>query len=49
MLMRLERAGRRDAIQSNRVHWLDANRRWLEEIVASALASETDVCQETAG
>jgi Ser/Thr protein kinase RdoA (MazF antagonist) len=49
MLARLERVGLRDEIQSNRLHWLDANRRWFEDVVASALASQTDVCEETAG
>lgn len=48
MLTRLERAGRRDEIQSNRLHWLDDNRPWLEDVVASAMASQTDVCQEMA-
>lgn len=48
MLTRLERAGRSDEIQSNRLHWLDENRRWLEDVVASALAPEADACQETA-
>ena len=42
MLTRLERAGRRDEIQSNRLHWLDDNRRWLEDVVASGLAPQGD-------
>ena len=40
MLTRMERAGRRDVIQSNRLHWLDENRRWLEDVVASVLVSD---------
>jgi Ser/Thr protein kinase RdoA (MazF antagonist) len=40
MLTRLERAGRRDEIQSERLHWLDDNHRWLEDVVASALAAQ---------
>jgi Ser/Thr protein kinase RdoA (MazF antagonist) len=48
MLTRLERAGRRDEIQSNRLHWLDDNRRWLEDVVASGLASQADGYQERA-
>jgi Ser/Thr protein kinase RdoA (MazF antagonist) len=48
MLTRLERAGRRDEIQSNRLHWLDDNRRWLEDVVASGLAPQADGYQELA-
>jgi Ser/Thr protein kinase RdoA (MazF antagonist) len=48
MLTRLERAGRRDEIQSNRLHWLDDNRRWLEDVVASGLAPRADGYQERA-
>jgi homoserine kinase type II len=46
MLTRLERAGRRDEIQSNRLHWLADNRRWLEDAVAPALVPQVDRCQE---
>lgn len=42
MLTRLERAGLRDEIQSNRLHWLDDNRRWLEDVLVSGLVSQTD-------
>jgi Ser/Thr protein kinase RdoA (MazF antagonist) len=37
MHVRLERAGRRDEIQLERLHWLHDHRRWLEDVVASAL------------
>jgi Ser/Thr protein kinase RdoA (MazF antagonist) len=49
MLTRLERLGLRDELQSNRLHWLDANRQRLEEVVASALTAQTDVRQKRAG
>jgi len=39
MLLRQERAGVVDPIQVRRLHWLDEHRGWLEEVVASALAS----------
>jgi len=41
MHVRLERAGARDEIQARRLHWLDENRRALEEMVASALGQST--------
>jgi Ser/Thr protein kinase RdoA (MazF antagonist) len=40
MRLRQERAGVRDEIQISRLHWLDQHRRWLEDVVASALAPD---------
>jgi Ser/Thr protein kinase RdoA (MazF antagonist) len=37
MQVRLEQAGVWDQIQVDRLEWLDAHRRWLEQVVASAL------------
>jgi len=48
MLTRLERAGRRDEIQSNRLQWLDGNRRRLEDVVAAALATQAHGFQKMA-
>ncbi len=51
MHVRLERRGVRDETQSKRLHWLDENRRSLEDAVASALAqapgADGDAIRET--